>query len=217
MAAGTALCALHLTRWLTKHHVDVDWLGCKAGEHLNKLRSHPWKERANVIVLGSVRSNGIPAHYQREALNNRRPQQGSERRRRTLPYRLEEDQVIKVAPDGQVDGEPRVDQLTEWPYQVWSVISRRRGLVEGTVTMLAANYGQIIERVGEVLTNQEWFARFLVKNRFLRDSYMGGQVRNFQVLVQMSFHHQGSLPGHYDIEDAWFDLDDEPKHSATPF
>jgi len=210
MAAGTALCALHLVRWFTQRNVEVGWLGCRAGDHLSRLLENPWKERANVIILGSVRSNGVLAYYQSQPLGKRTSWQHSEpQSHKTLPYQLKDDIVAKIAHDGEIDGEPKVDQLNDSSYQVWSVISRREGIIDGTVTMVAANYGQIIARLGEVLTDEELFARFLEKHQPLKANYLSNPARSFQVLVQMRFHDQGTVPGYYKIEDAWFESEEE--------
>lgn len=74
--------------------------------------------------------------------------------------------------------------------------------------MVAANYGQVVARLGEVLTSEELFARFTQKYQPLEEKYSMPAARNFQVLVRMQFHDQGTVPGQYEIEDAWFDLDD---------
>jgi hypothetical protein len=208
LSSGTALCALHLVRWLTERRVEVDWLGCRADDHLTKIADHKWRERPNVIVLGSVRSNGILASYQQESIGQRASALSRDARqtpRKVLPYQLTDDGVHKVAPSGTIIDGPWEDQLDELPYKVCSVISRREGVVEGTITMIAANYGQIIARLGEVLTNEPLFRAFIDKHQRLKNSYLKVPGSNFQVLVQMNFHDQGTVPGRYEIVRAWFD------------
>jgi hypothetical protein len=203
VARGVAVCAFHLIRWFTRHQIDVDWLGCRRTDQLHKLADHRFGERANVVVIGSVRSNGILADYQREPITVR--SLGASRAATALPYALREDGLVGTQPNRDIGK----DQLTQSPFEAWSLVGRRDGIADGTITIIAANFGQVIARIGEFLTNEELFQGFVDRQAALKSALSATLPSQFQVPIKMSFYDHGTVPGHYEFEEAWFEQSPE--------
>jgi hypothetical protein len=206
---GEALSALQLTRWLTRRGVDVDWYPCRFETPFSDLFKHKSPEDSNVIVVGTVRSNGILADYQSQRFFENEDLNDSARRN-TFLFRIEKERIIKLTDPKQPVGGPWVDEVDGPIHKAWVLISRRRGIRGGVVTMIASNYGRAIDRVTKTLTDPDALDDFMIANHPLPTRWSRVLPSRFQALVSMRFLDQDGLPLKGDtIADVWFDGDGE--------
>jgi hypothetical protein len=161
LSSGEMHCLLSLTRVFHEAGVPV--------ETRNSRNSH-WTElsQANLILLGSPRTNSFLRQLQGD-----------------VPFLTEDHQIlIHDGKDGteRLEGRRYLDgqlqRLTEY-----AVVTRRPGLVEGTViTMIAANHGRAIEGSAHWLTLDNQVEKILLA---LGCAEQGPLPSSFQMLFRV--------------------------------
>jgi hypothetical protein len=156
---GDMLCTFRLYEWLRTHGVQVltPW-GCHQETDFDLLFQMA-PPGANVVVIGGYQVNGIVREYEGAELYRVEDaiDRSSVSRPRYLPRRHEGDKVVDVASDGTVGG----DEWGQRGNRVPVLITRRKGISSGVITVIASNRGRAVERVGQILTDETELAELM--------------------------------------------------------
>ncbi|HEX8411809.1 MAG TPA: hypothetical protein VF883_23375 [Thermoanaerobaculia bacterium] len=190
---GDLLAAFELTRWLTAQGVVADLGAFKADSGLQAFANLP--ADLNVIVLGSIRANGILDEYQQLELRSVR-----DIAPRHLPFRLRLFDVVRVDAEQRVVatfGEERHRGTSRVPV----VITRRRGANRSFITLIASNHGRAVFRAAQLLTRDAELQDMFSDDRFR--GWAAKMPETFQLLLYVTVLAREDVGGPWVLEDVW--------------
>jgi hypothetical protein len=160
-----------------------------AYRHESKLRELQVRQTApleNMVVLGTPRSNGMIAEYQKN-----------------YPFRFTIDEHAITANGANALTYRDGNVSTQTDSQVaYAIVGRRPGIQVGSVTMVASNNGRAIESVGEVFTTGVLLTRLIAREAKL--SFLDAEVPDsFQILIEFHLTDNGTFVHSYKVVDAW--------------
>ena len=183
---GEMLAMLELTTWLMDKGVTVKHEGYTRSQTLRHFIDR--YAEANGILLGTARVNGILRNYQNYP---------------AFPFFVEDTAIVKH--QGSMDGGEIARYTDKFMrngqyYLAYVLVSRRPGQRAKSVTIIAANTGRAIERMGRLFTREDELEE-LFKQRPCSD--WGSLPDSFQLLFEVTILDHEQVPGTYRLIDWW--------------
>jgi hypothetical protein len=195
VAHGDLLATMELHRWLAGQGISVNFGPFKAGDDLHTLLQMTSGD-ANVIALGSIRVNGILDAYQRLPLRAARGDAP-----KSFPFRLRLYDVVQLDNREKEVGTPHEEEKSATMSSVPVVISRRKGAIRNSVTLVASNHGRAVSRACQILTNEDEIHELFQDQRL--QPWLIDLPTNFQILLRVNILAHEDMGGSFSVEDVW--------------
>jgi len=194
VAHGDLLAAVELHRWMVEQGMLVNFAPFKANDNLDSLLKATSKD-ANIIAVGSTRVSGILAEYQRLPLRKKENEQ------KYLPFRLRLYDAVRLNDRQKKIGAAIEEEESGSVLSVPVIITRRAGVIRGSVTLVASNHGRAVARACQILTNDDDLSELFQDERLQK--WIGELPVHFQILLRVDVFAGETMGGKFTVEDVW--------------